>query len=192
MERERLGRGLLLALLGLGGIFFILSIGSGRPIGAMFGVLVVFAGVTCYRLFDQLFDTASVTFNPTDTQVLTVNLLQLGLVLLGFALVTYAFSDLELIIEAVRTDLQPPTAPVYIGSVIGLALGGGAAYLTIRWERVQDASQSVPFRMVGFSVTFGTYFLLLPNHPEAALVYATAYTLSRLLVLFGMRSLSQR
>lgn len=191
MERKRLCRGLSVAMLGLGSLLFILSIGIGQPTSAAFGTLGVFAGAACYRMCGQLFDTEPITFNPADSHVLAVNLLQLGLVLLAFALGTHFFSDVEIVLEASRTGLQTPTYLVYLGVIIGLSLGGGVAFLTFQWDQFQAASQAVPFRMIGFTATFGTYFLLLFSQPLAALAYAMVYTLSRLLVLLGMGPLSE-
>lgn len=189
MKRERLGRILSLALLGLGGILSALSITENRTTGAAFGVLVIFAGVTCYRMSEQLFDpdTDPITFDPTDTRVLTVNLLQLGLVLLVFALLTSVFSDIELLVESLQTGIQAPTYLLSLSVVSGFLLGGGVVFLTFRWNRLQDASQSTLGRTVGFSTTFGTYLLLLFTHPQATLVYAVVYTLSRLAALLGLR-----
>jgi len=187
MERERLGRVLSLALLGFGVILGILGIGIGSTPYVGFSVLTMFAGITCYKMADQLFDTDSIEFNPNKTRVLTTNLVQLGLVLLVFALVTYTFSDAELLVASVQNDLQTPVYLVYVGAVIGLLLGGGLAFVTFRWEWLKSASRSVPFRMVGFSTTLCTYFVLLFTNPQAALAYAVIYTLSRLLILFGIR-----
>ena len=124
--------------------------------------------------------------------MLVTNLFQLGLVLLVFALVTYTFSDVELLVASIQSELQAPVYLVFVGVVIGLLLGGGVAFFTFQQDWLQDASMSIPFRMVGFSATFGTYFLLLFTNPQAALAYATVYTLSRLLVLFGMRLLPEQ
>lgn len=189
MERERLGHVLSLALVGLGGILTVLSIAEGRTSGVALGVLVIFAAVMCFRWSEQLFDpdTDSITFDPTDTRVLTVNLLQLGLALLVFVLLTFVFSDIELLVKSLQTGIQAPTYLLSISVLIGLLLGGGVAILTSRWNRLQDANQSIMGRTVGFSATFGTYLLLLFTHLQATLVYAVVYTLSRLLALFGLR-----
>ena len=189
MKRERLGRVLSLVLVGLGGILSVLSIAESRTSGVALGVLVIFAAVTCFRMSEQLFDpdTDAITFDPTDTRVLTVNLLQLGLALLVFALLTYVFSDIELLVKSLQTGIQAPTYLLFLSVVSGLLLGGGVVVLTSRWNRLQDASQSILGRTVGFSTTFGTYLLLLFTHPQATLVYAVVYTLSRLFALFGLR-----
>lgn len=192
MERERLGRGLSFIVIGCGVTLFAVSVASGQAIGATFGVLSLFTGLAFYRMSNELFDTDPVVIDPADTSVIIANLLQLGAVLLVFAGITYVFSNFGSITELFRAGPPVPTYPVFLGIFLGLILGGGVAFLTFRWERLQSANRSVPFRMIGFTATFGAYFLLLLSQPLAAIAYATVYTLSRLLVLLGMGPLSQR
>lgn len=188
MDRKRLGRALSLLLSGLGGILCALSIVSGQTPGVVFGILSFLIGVVLYRKADRLFETptGSVTFDPTDTRVLLATLLQLGLALLVFASLTHVFSDIVLI-ESLQTGLQAPTFLLSLGAILGVTLGGGVVVLTYRWSRLHNASRSLLVPLIGFSITFGTYLLLLSPHPQAALVYAAVYTLSRLLALFGVR-----
>ena len=185
MERERLGRRLSVVMTLAGGALFVLNITIGDVVDSVFGVLSAGIGLAFYLASDRIFD-ADAEFDLTETHSFVMNLVQLGVVLFAFALLTYLLSDARTVTSVFRTGVPSPPYPAYAGVLMGVLLGGGNAYLTQRWDTLKASTQSIPVRTVGFSLTFGTYVVLLLHQPPSSVLYAGAYAVSRLAVLLGV------
>lgn len=189
MERERLGRRLSAGVGVLGVVLFVGSIAFNDVVSAIFGVLSAGIGLTFYSASNRIFGT-NIDVDLTESRSFTMNLVQLGLVLFVFALLTYLISDIGTVMSVFQTGIPSPPHPAYAGLLMGVLLGGGVAYLNQQWDTLNEVSQSVPVRTVGFSITFGTFLLLLVYQPPSSVLYAGAYAVSRLAVILGVYFLS--
>lgn len=183
MDRERLVRRLsailvplgvvLLVLGGLLGDYFYIATGS---LTAIMGAIIFW---TAGRYWTQEVDV-------TKTSPFVLSLVGLGNILLVFAIITYLVSDVESVTRAVYTGTPFQRPLTYLGILLGLFFGGGVPYLVTRWDSFERLSESVPGRLVGLSLTVGTYVLLLVSQPVASVIYASAYLVSRLGMLLGI------
>ncbi|WP_423996769.1 hypothetical protein [Halorubrum trapanicum] len=187
MDRVALGRWLSLALVPLG--VWLSVDGSNAGAGAPLGVPVVLFGLTGFGLSDRLFDPdAASSRSVIDARA--TDLFQLGAALLAFAFFTVVLGGFEST-SAVIASLRSPGASALVAVVAGAVLGGGLTALTYRWGRLRAVSQTVRFRAIGGTATFGTYLALLVAAPSSAFLYAAVYALSRLIALFRLPPSSQ-
>ncbi|QUO47231.1 MULTISPECIES: hypothetical protein [Halorubrum] len=185
MDRVALARWLSLALVPLG---VWLSV-DGSNAGAPLGVPVVLFGLAGFGLSDRLFDPdAASPRSLVDARA--ADLFQLGAALLVFAFLAVVSGRFEST-SAVIASLRSPGASALVAVVAGALLGGGVAVLTFRWDRLRAVSQTVRFRAIGGTATFGTYLALLVAAPSSAFLYAAVYALSRLIALFRLPPPSQ-
>ncbi|MFC4551652.1 MULTISPECIES: hypothetical protein [Halorussus] len=190
MNRERLGRRLSVVLVLTGVALSLLTVAIGDVVGAIVGALSIGVGVTFYSASNWVFDP-DIEFDLTESRPFTASLMQLGLVLVGFAVLVKLVSDVRTVTNAFRTGVPSPPYVACAGLLMGVVLGGGNTYLTHRWDTLEELSRSVPVRMVGFSFTFGVFAVLLVYRPPSSVLYAGAYAVSRLAVILGVRSLSR-
>lgn len=189
MVREEISRVLSAALIPLGIILLILGVDRGEMVFTSLGAMTVILGVALYWAINQFSDAS---FDLTESPTLIENLIQLGSVFIVFSLLITLVSDVERVTQIFRTGLPSPKYPAFGGLFLGVVLGGGVPYLMQQFDAFAKLmSDSVPVRILGLSLTFGTYLLLLIYQPASSLLYAAAYLLSRISILVGMYSLSR-
>lgn len=189
MDRTRLGRLLSAALVPLGVALLALSAIIDDIVGTALGAGTALLGAAFFVAVDRFSD---VEFDLTETPSVVANVVQLGGVLIVFALLAYLLSDVESVTRVFDAGLPSPTYPAYAGIAMGVLLGGVVPFLTQQLEdRRTRLSDSVRIRTVGFSFTFGTYAILLLYQPSSSALYATAYLCSRICVLVGVYASSR-
>ncbi len=100
--------------------------------------------------------------------------------------------DLRSVVRLFTTGFPSVTLIGGIGILVGVVLGGGVPVLQQAFDALEERmSDSRRTRMVGFSLTFGVFALLLVLQSAASTLYAVAYTVSRISVLVGGFSLSR-
>lgn len=184
MNREQLSRFLSAALVPLGGLFLVLNVSTGDVLGTVLGTGIAILGAVLFWSVGRFPDAE---FDLTETPAFVMNFVQLGAFLAIFALLTSLLSDLESVTRVFHTGIPSPKYPAYAGLSMGVFLGGGIPYLMHRLDPMRElTSDSIPARIVGFSITFGTFAILLVHQPPSSALYVTAYLFGRIGVLVGM------
>ncbi|SIR19912.1 hypothetical protein SAMN05421858_1796 [Haladaptatus litoreus] len=181
MNRERLGRFLSASLVPLGILLLALGVMSDDVVSVGLGGGTVILGGLFFWAIGRFPDAE---FDLTEAPSFVVNLIELGGILIVFALLIYLLGDLESVTRLFRTGIPSPQYVAYAGLSMGLFLGGGVAYFMQRWDTVGETmANSALARTIGFSFTFGTFLLLLLYQPPSSVLYAGAYSLSRIGIL---------
>ncbi|SFR97930.1 hypothetical protein SAMN05216559_1941 [Halomicrobium zhouii] len=125
----------------------------------------------------------------TETRTFVLGIVQVILTAIAFGLMFYLVAATR--IAPLGSTPESATFAVLLGSIPAVILGAGVPYLVQRREYFNRLNDSTGARVVGTTVTFGTYFVLFFYHPVTSVLYAIVYLLSRVAILVGIYGVSR-